>query len=93
MVKDGIPLEDAFTAVSNAALVSLGLTLVEITLRDREGNSSLATRFERLKTFSEQPTFANQNPLTRAALSSAGRFDFSGQFSAAIRTLIDGIEP
>jgi len=92
MTSDGVPLADAFTAVANAGLISLGLTLVEITLRDAAGNSSLVKRFERLKECCEQAPFGAQNPLTRAALSKVGRFDANDNFAATIRLFIEGVK-
>jgi len=91
LTREGVPVGEAFDAFSNACLVSLGLTLVELNLRDSEGNSSLATRFDRLKHWSEQPSSVRAEPLTREALSGSGAFDFTHNFEAAIRAFIAGV--
>jgi AcrR family transcriptional regulator len=92
MTREGIPLEEAFAAVSNAGLVAIGLSLVEITLRDADGSFSVARRFQQLKQWSEKPSFAGENPLTSAALAELGDFDANANFSAAIHIFINGLK-
>ena len=91
LTSDGVPVREAFIAVSNAGLVSLGLTLVELTLRDSEGKSSLETRFYRLKNQSERPSPNGEDPLTHKAVAESDRFDLSDNFDAAIRAFIAGV--
>jgi len=91
LTKDGVPLKDAFVAVSNAGLVALGLTLVELSLRDSQGNSSLEGRFERLKSSSQPPSDTGEDPLTREAVNGSGRFDLSDNFGAAIEAFVAGV--
>jgi len=93
MTGDGIPLNEAFAAVSLAGLVAIGLSLVELTLRDADGSFSVTKRFKQLKQWSEKPSFAGENPLTSAALADVGDFDPNANFSAAIHTFIGGIKP
>lgn len=91
LTRDGIPLTDAFVAVRNAVLVALGLTLVEIGLRDPEGKSSIAARLQRQKSVNEAQTSDDEEPLSREAIKESPHFDLSDNFDAAIRAFITGV--
>ena len=93
LTRDGVPLSDALVAVANAGLVSLGLTLVELSLRDSEGKSSLAAQFEHLKNTNEPPSSNDEEPLSSEAIRQAARFELSAHFDAAIRAFIAGVVP
>jgi AcrR family transcriptional regulator len=91
LTRDGMPLTEAFVAVRNASLVALGLTLVEISLRDPEGKSSVAARLEQQKTVNEAQTSDDEEPLSREAIKELPRFDLSDNFDAAIRAFVAGV--
>jgi len=92
MTADGLSLDDAFGAISHGALSSIGYALVELTFRDSEGSSSLVKRFEKLKQWAEQPAADKPDPLTRAAVTKASRFDLSAVFARSIRIYVSGLE-
>ena len=91
MVSDGMSTEGAFAALSAAILTSIGLVLVELTLRGPDGQSSVTNRFDRLKVWVETSSDA-QYPLTQEAVSQLPRFALDDNFTFAVRTLIMGLE-
>jgi AcrR family transcriptional regulator len=90
LTSDGMPIVDALLTVSNAGLVALGLTLVELNLRDPEGRSSVTARFDLLKTSSVHMP-SNEEPLTREAVTATRGFELSDNFDAAIRAFVAGV--
>jgi hypothetical protein len=77
--------------VTNAGLVSIGLTLVELSFRDSKGESSLAARFKHLKASSETASANDKEPLSREAIKGSARFDLSQNFDAAVRAFVAGV--
>jgi hypothetical protein len=53
---------------------------------------AFAIRFERLQKAAENPSFANEDAVTRAAFARSRKFDMSHNFAGSLRTLIAGIE-
>ena len=92
MTADGLALDEAFSAISHGALMSIGYALVELNFRDAAGSSSLANRFERLKQWAEQPVADESDRLTRAAIARATRFDLSALFAPSIGIYVSGLE-
>jgi hypothetical protein len=91
LTRDGLSVDDAFVAVTNAGLVSIGLTLVELSLRDSKGESSLAARFKHLKASSAKPSSSDEEPLSREAIKGTACFDLSDNFDAAVRAFVAGV--
>ena len=92
MTADGLPLDEAFSAISHGALMSIGYALVELNFRDGDGGASLAKRFERLRQWAEQPAADESDRLTRAAIVRTNRFDLSALFAPSIRVYVSGLE-
>ena len=92
MTAAGMAPEDALASLTNASLISLGLTLVELSFRGPSGASHLAERFEQLLKSTEDPRFAKQHPVTRAAFARMRHLDLSRNFAGSVSTLIQGLE-
>jgi AcrR family transcriptional regulator len=91
MTADRMPEADAFKSLSSAALVGVGLTLMELTLKGPQGESAVQQRFERLKEWVETPP-GQDHPVTRSAISKLGPRVLDDTFSYAVRALITGLE-
>lgn len=92
MANAGIPPEDALVSVTNAGLHSIGFTMVELSLRDARGASSLTKRFEALRKWTDQSAAASQHPVTRAAFARLGHLDLTKTFEVSVTTFIAGLE-
>jgi TetR/AcrR family transcriptional regulator, tetracycline repressor protein len=92
MTAAGMPPEEALASLTNAALISLGLTMVELSFRDAGGASRLAKRFEHLRESAERSSSMAEHPVTRAAFARMPHFDLSRAFEAAVKTFVMGLE-
>jgi AcrR family transcriptional regulator len=89
----GLAPEEALASITNAGLMAIGLVMVEVAFRDAAGGSRLITRFERLqKAAAEDPSFANADPVTRAAFVRMRKLDLSQSFVGSLKTFITGLE-
>ena len=91
MVADGIAATDALMGLSSAVLSSIGLVLVNATMTGADGRSALDARFEHLKKWVETAE-GRENPQTRAAVSSQGRFVLENVCEFLVDALISGLE-
>lgn len=90
---DGLPLADAFAAVANAIVTSMGVALVELTFRDPEGRFAMSARFDRLKqALAEQPPGESENAMTKDAVVEVGHFQVDEIFEQGVTTMIAGIQ-
>jgi AcrR family transcriptional regulator len=92
MMSAGVPPEDALASMTNASLISIGLTMVELSFQRPRGTSVLADRFERLRRWAEKEPSADQQPTTRAAFAKMRRLDLAHNFSVSVSTFIKGLE-
>jgi AcrR family transcriptional regulator len=89
----GLAPEEALASMTQASLMAIGLVMVELAFREAAGGSHLITRFERLKkAATENPSFANDNPVTRAAFTRMRKLDLSQNFAGSLSTFIMGLE-
>lgn len=91
MTDAGQTPELALRVLSSIVLVAVGLTLVELTFRDPNGESSFGNRFNRLKTWFENDVPAGESPLAKVAFSKMPRLDLSETFDFSIKALIEGM--
>jgi len=91
MMADGATSELALRALSSAALVSIGLALVEIAFTGRDGESALEKRYNRLKEWVDTQDAAKHDA-TRAAMAKMPRFSLLETFEYTARALIDGFQ-
>jgi AcrR family transcriptional regulator len=92
MAAAGIPPEDALVSLTNVSLHSIGFTMVELSLRDVGGTSSLARRFEAIREWTDEAAVASQHPATRAAFAKQGQLDLSKNFEVSVTTFLAGLE-
>ena len=90
MIADGFPPEHAFRALSSVVLVAEGLVLLELSLIDPGGKSSIAERMRRLKGWADDPRSAG-HPTTRLAARALPQFDLAQNFALAVRTYVAGL--
>jgi AcrR family transcriptional regulator len=91
MTSDGFSPENALHAFTSIVLAALGLVLVELKYREPGGVSTLATRFDRLKTAVASEESGVDEPVTRSAFNVAS-FDISAVFSFTLANVIAGLE-
>lgn len=91
MTDAGQTPELALRVLSSIVLVAVGLTLVELTFRDPNGESSFGNRFNRLKTWFENDSSLGESPLAKVAFSKMPRLDLSETFDLSIKALIEGM--
>jgi AcrR family transcriptional regulator len=87
----GVPAERAMATLSSAGLLALGLSIAELSFRDRDGVSGFTKRFENLQAHATNPDFADENPVTRAALSHSRGLDLGANFSSTVETFLAGL--
>jgi AcrR family transcriptional regulator len=92
MTSTGLTAEQSLSLLSSAGLFALGFTLVELSSRDEQGVSGLIKRYENLRACSEGDAFAEQNPVTRQALSSTPTLDLSEKFSTMVDAFVAGLQ-
>lgn len=81
----------ALRVLSSIVLVAVGLTLVELTFRDPNGESSFGSRFDRLKSSFENDAPSGGSQLAKVAFSKMPRLDLSDTFDFAIKALLEGM--
>jgi AcrR family transcriptional regulator len=91
MTTAGIPAERAMATLSSAGLLALGLSIAELSFRDRDGVSGFTKRFENLQAQVTNPDFAGENPITSSALSHSRGLDLGTNFSSTVETFITGL--
>lgn len=90
MVSEGMSPELALTSVSSGIVVTIGLVLTELNLRDPEGQPAVAKRFERLRGWLESNGAAD-SPITLAAMTKTKKLDLDAIHAFTIRALIAGV--
>lgn len=93
LTSSGFSPHDALDVVSRAGLLSLGLTLAELSFRDADGVSRIAKRHEDLRAHADKAPFAAENPVTCAALESAPSFDLEKSFGSIVDSFVRGLVP
>jgi AcrR family transcriptional regulator len=83
--------EDALSSVTNAALMALGLTTVELTFREPGGASALARRFERLREMTSDAIATETHPVTQTAFSKMRQLDMSQNFADCVSMFVGGL--
>lgn len=86
MVAEGMTPDLAWTALSGAALSSTGFVLAELTMRSRNGVSSLEQRYAPPREWRQPELDA---PVMAAAV--LPRFDADAVFAFTLRALVEGI--
>lgn len=84
--------EDALSSVTNAALMALGLTTVELTFREPGGASALARRFERLREMTSDAGATEAYPVTQTAFSRMRQLDMSQNFADCVSMFVRGLQ-
>lgn len=92
MVEAGLSSEIALRGMSAVLVLSIGLTLVEVTFRDADGTSSFARRFERQRSWLEREGDPELEPTSREAFARVRTFEFEKSFEFTIKTMIEGLE-
>jgi AcrR family transcriptional regulator len=91
MVDDGMSPDAAMATLTSAMMTTIGLVLVDVTLREPDGQAAMARRYERLRAWAEATPDAEQS-VTRAALSKRTRLNLEENFTLAVRSLIAGLD-
>lgn len=91
MMADGATSDEGLRALSSAVLVSLGLALVELAFKGRDGESAIEKRYSRLKEWVDSQDLG-KHEATRAAMSKVPRFSLLDTFEYTARALIAGIQ-
>lgn len=86
MVADGMRPELAFSVFSSAMVSTVGLVMAEHTLN---GQAQQERRYQNLKDWAEATT---ENPVTREAMASSGRFAMQEVFEVTLRSLVRGFD-
>ena len=91
MVRDGMTAESAMAALTSALMTTIGLVLVDTSLREPDGDAAMSKRYERLRAWAESaPDF--EEALTKTALSKQRHLDLEANFQLAIQSLITGLD-
>src|SRR5689334_14514452 len=77
MAKGGMAPELAFTALSGAALSSMGFVLTELTLRNSQGTTDVEQRYARIRNWASTSADA---PATRAGTAARSKLDLERVF-------------
>jgi AcrR family transcriptional regulator len=93
LANEGMSPPDALATVSRAALMSIGLVLVELTFREPDGRSSVTSRIESVKRWFEEPSTITDHPTTASAFAEMSHLDLRESFMLTIRTFIAGLKP
>jgi TetR/AcrR family tetracycline transcriptional repressor len=91
MMAEGASSDQALRALGSAVLTSIGLALVELAFKGRDGESALERRYTRLKEWVDTQD-AEAHDATRAAMARAPRFNLTDTFEYTARALIEGIQ-
>ncbi|HEX6276202.1 MAG TPA: TetR/AcrR family transcriptional regulator [Polyangiaceae bacterium] len=91
MVNDGLSPAAAMGALTSALITTIGLVLVDVTLREPDGQTAFTRRFERLRVRAESTT-DHEHSVTRAAVSKFRRLNLEETFLLALRSLIAGLD-
>jgi AcrR family transcriptional regulator len=91
MVNDGMSPDVAMAALTSALMTTIGLVLVDVTLREPDGQAAMTQRFERLRAWAEASP-DGEHSVTRAALSKLRRLNLDENFLLALRSLIAGLD-
>jgi AcrR family transcriptional regulator len=84
--------EDAVSSVTNAALMALGLTTVELTFREPGGASALARRFERLREMTSEAPAPEVHAVTQTAFARMRQLDMSQNFADCVSIFVRGLQ-
>jgi AcrR family transcriptional regulator len=91
MVDDGMSPEAAMAALASAMMTTVGLVLVDVTLRESDGQTVMVKRYERLRAWAEASSNADIT-VTRTALSKLRKLNLEENFLLALRSLITGLD-
>jgi AcrR family transcriptional regulator len=91
MVQAGMAPGAAMAALTSAMLTTIGLALVEVTLRAPDGREGITKRYERLRVWAEESR-GDDHPVTRKALSKHRHLNLEENFLLVVRSLIAGFE-
>jgi AcrR family transcriptional regulator len=91
MVGDGMSPEDAMAILASGMMTTIGLVLVDVTLREPDGQAAASKRYDALRARAEADT-GDDNPVTRTALSRLRRLNLEDSFLLVIRSMIAGID-
>jgi AcrR family transcriptional regulator len=91
MVDDGLSPEGAFAALASVMMTTVGLVLVDVTLREPDGQAAMSKRFDRLRAWAEAHG-NDDSPVTRAAVSSLRRLNLEENFLLTLRSMIAGLD-
>jgi AcrR family transcriptional regulator len=91
MVDDGLTPEGAMAALASVMMTTVGLVLVDVTLREPDGQAAMSKRFDRLRAWAEAEQ-GNDSPVTRAAASRLRRLNLEENFLLAMRSMIAGLD-
>jgi AcrR family transcriptional regulator len=91
MVDDGITPEDAMAILASGMMTTIGLVMLDVTLREPDGEAAMTKRYDHLRTWAEADK-GDDNPVTRAALSRLRRINLEESFLLVIRSMIAGID-
>ena len=91
MVSDGMTPDSAMVALTSALMTTIGLVLLDTTLREPDGQGAMSRRYERLRAWAETaPDFGEA--VTKTALSRRGHLDVEENFMITIQSLISGFD-
>jgi hypothetical protein len=92
MVDDGLSPEDALAGLVSVMMTTVGLVLVDVTLREPDGQAAMSRRFDRLRAWAESLQGGHDDsPVTRAAASKLRRLNLEENFLLAVRSMIAGL--
>jgi AcrR family transcriptional regulator len=92
MVDDGLSPEDAIAALASVMMTTVGLVLVDVTLREPDGQAAMSKRFDRLRAWADAAQEDDDSPVTRAAASRLRRLNLEENFLLAVRSMIAGLD-
>jgi TetR/AcrR family tetracycline transcriptional repressor len=90
MVQEGMTPEAALAGVSSAVILSIGLVLAELTLKDPRGQSAIASRYAQIRSWVET-TDGSDHPVTHAAMTKTSSLDLGANHELTVRALIAGL--
>ena len=91
MIADRFAPEQAFAALSSVVLIAEGLIVIELSLTDADGKSSITERVARLKQWAHEDV-STGHPTTRLTARASAPFDLAQNFAIAVRTYVIGLE-
>jgi TetR/AcrR family tetracycline transcriptional repressor len=90
MVQEGMTPEAALAGVSSAVILSIGLVLAELTLKNAAGQSAIASRYDQIRSWVET-TDGSDHPVTHAAMTKTSSLDLGANHDLTVRALIAGL--